>query len=113
MLLGSALAAFIALLFLAIPEVLTGLFTNDAAVLLYAGPLLMGGAAYQYCDAMAIVADGALPGASDTRWPFQVRSALAWFVMLPLAWYVAFPLGGGLAGRGSGASSRWRCSRVC
>ena len=68
-LLGSALAAFIALLFLAIPEVLTDLFTNDAAVLVYAEPLLMVGAAYQYCDAIAIVTDGALRGPATPGGP--------------------------------------------
>jgi Na+-driven multidrug efflux pump len=49
-------------------------------------------------DAMAIVADGALRGAGDTRWPFVIRCVLSWVVFLPAAWLLAVPLRGGLTG---------------
>ncbi len=58
----------------------------------------MVGALYQFFDAIAIVSDGALRGAGDTRWPFTVRCLLSWVVFLPLAYWLAIPLGLGLTG---------------
>jgi MATE family multidrug resistance protein len=96
--LGALLGAGIALLFVAIPDQLLGIFSDDEAVLAYGRPLLALGAIYQFLDAMGIVTDGALRGAGDTRWPFLVRCGLSWFVFLPAAYVFAFPLGGGLTG---------------
>jgi len=101
--LGTGLTAIIALLFVTLPERLIGLFTTDPDVLAHAAPLLTIGAFYQYCDSMAIVSDGALRGAGDTKWPFLMRGGLAWFVMLPLGWFFAFPLDLGLVGAWWGA----------
>jgi len=98
MLLGSILAAIIAALFMLIPNILLGLFSSDPNVLRYGGPLLMVGALYQFFDAIAIVSDGALRGAGDTRWPFVVRCLLSWLVFLPLAYLLAVPVGWGLTG---------------
>ncbi len=67
-------------------------------MLRYGGPLLMVGALYQFFDAIAIVSDGALRGAGDTRWPFVVRCLLSWLVFLPLAYILAVPAGLGLTG---------------
>ena len=96
--LGGALGLLIAALFIALPEQLVGLFTQDPAVLALGRPLLVVGAAYQFLDALGIVADGALRGAGDTRVPFVARCALSWFIFLPAAYLFAFPLGGGLEG---------------
>jgi MATE family multidrug resistance protein len=98
MLLGSILAAMIAALFMLIPNILLGLFSSDPNVLRYGGPLLMVGALYQFFDAIAIVSDGALRGAGDTRWPFVIRCLLSWLVFLPLAYLLAVPVGLGLTG---------------
>ena len=98
MLLGSILAAIIAALFMLIPNLLIGIFSKDPDVLRYGGPLLMVGALYQFFDAIAIVSDGALRGAGDTRWPFVVRCLLSWLVFLPLAYLLAVPVGWGLTG---------------
>jgi MATE family multidrug resistance protein len=98
MLLGGMLAAIIAALFMLIPDHLLGLFSSDPDVLRYGGPLLMVGALYQFFDAIAIVSDGALRGAGDTRWPFVVRCLLSWLVFLPLAYLLAVPIGWGLTG---------------
>jgi putative MATE family efflux protein len=97
-LLGGILATGIAVLFFSIPDRLLGLFSTDAAVLAYGGPLLVVGACYQFLDAIAIVSDGALRGAGDTRLPFVVRCSLSWLVFLPLAYLFAFPFGWGLTG---------------
>lgn len=98
MLLGSLLAAFIAGLFVLIPTTLLGIFSSDPNVLTYGGPLLIVGAFYQFFDAIAIVSDGALRGAGDTRWPFVARCLISWLVFLPLAYLFAVPIGWGLTG---------------
>lgn len=98
MYLGCILAAIIAALFMLIPDLLLGIFSKDPSVLRYGGPLLMVGAVYQFFDAIAIVSDGALRGAGDTRWPFVVRCLLSWLVFLPLAYLLAVPVGWGLTG---------------
>jgi MATE family multidrug resistance protein len=54
------------------------------------------GALFQFFDAFGIVADGALRGAGDTRWPFMIRFALAWLVFVPLAYWMGIVLEGGL-----------------
>lgn len=96
--LGGILAATIALLFMTIPEWLLGIFSRDPEVWAYGRPLLLVGAFYQFFDAIAIVSDGALRGAGDTRLPFLARSFLSWFVFLPLAYLFAIPVGWGLTG---------------
>lgn len=103
MIFAGGLTAISAVLFLTLPERLIGLFTSDPAVLAFAGPLLSIGALYQFFDVTAIVADGALRGAGDTTWPFAVRSALSWLVMIPCAWVGAYALDGGLQGAWLGA----------
>lgn len=94
--LAAWLAGGVALLFVVARTPLLGLFTNDPDVLALGASLLLVGAAFQLFDAIAIVADGALRGAGDTRWPFLVRFAFAWGVFLPLAWTLGFYLEGGL-----------------
>jgi MATE family multidrug resistance protein len=100
--LAGALGASVALLFVAIPETLLGLFSEDAGVLALGGPLLALGAGFQLLDALGIAASGALRGAGDTRWPFLAQAGLAWFVFLPAAWLFGVTLGGGLTGAWAG-----------
>jgi MATE family multidrug resistance protein len=94
--LAAILAGAIALLFAAVPGVLLGIFTDDPEVLALGRPLLVVGAVFQLCDAFGIVADGALRGAGDTRWPFVIRFVLSWWVFVPLAYVMGVWLGGGL-----------------
>ena len=95
--LATCLAGGVAVLFLAAPVPLLRLFTDDQEVLALGASLLLVGAAFQLFDALATVADGALRGAGDTRWPFLMRFAFAWGLFLPLAWTLGFHLEGGLA----------------
>ena len=90
------LAGAIALLFTAVPETLMRIFTSDPEVIRLGRPLMFVGAIFQFFDAFGIVADGALRGAGDTRWPFLIRLALAWGVFVPLAYFVGIVLDGGL-----------------
>ncbi len=90
------LAGAIAILFSSLPGLLMGIFTNDPEVIRLGRPLMIIGALFQFFDAFGIVADGALRGAGDTRWPFVIRFALAWLVFVPLAYWMGIVLEGGL-----------------
>jgi MATE family multidrug resistance protein len=96
--LGFTLAAVVAALFVAMPDTLIGIFTNDPELLRLGRPLLALGALFQLIDAIGIIASGSLRGAGDTRWPFLVQTSLAWLLRLPLVYVVAVALGGGVTG---------------
>jgi MATE family multidrug resistance protein len=101
--LGAVIAAVVALLFVAIPDTLLRVFTDDPDVIALGRPLLRLGALFQLFDAMATILDGALRGAGDTRWPFAVEVALGWGFFLPLAWWLGVYLDGGLTAAWTGA----------
>jgi len=97
-LLGISVSGCIAVAFITIPIPLLRIFTDDPEVLALGRPLLLLGALYQLGDAMAIISEGALRGAGDTRWPFAVETALGWGLLVPLAYYVGVVLDYGLTG---------------
>ena len=96
--LAALLAAVVALVFLAAPELLLRIFTSDPEVLRLGRPLVQLGALFQTFDAFGIVSEGSLRGAGDTRWPFLVHSALGWGFFVPGAYLLGFVLEGGLTG---------------
>ena len=96
--LAFVLAGSVALLFIAAPGPLLRIFTDDPSVMALGRPLLLVGAIFQLCDAIAIISQGALRGGGDTRWPFLVETALGWLVFLPLAYGMGVTLGYGLTG---------------
>ena len=59
-------------------------------------PILLLGALFQVFDAVAIITEGALRGAGDTRWPFGVQTALGWGFFVPLSYFLGVTLDGGL-----------------
>jgi MATE family multidrug resistance protein len=96
--LGLALAIVVAALFLGIPDVLLGAFTDDREVLAVGRRLLALAALFQLLDAVGIIASGSLRGAGDTRWPFVAQATLAWALRLPLVYVAAVALDGGIVG---------------
>ena len=103
LLLGAILSSAVGLLFVSIPRPLLRIFTDDPDVLEKGLPLVWLCAAFQFFDCAAIVSEGALRGAGDTRWPFLVQTALNWAFFLPLAYLLAVVLGHG-RGRAGGAA---------
>lgn len=95
---GAILAAAVGALFVALPGPLLRIFTDDPTVVKLGVPLLTIGALFQFFDAGGIIAEGALRGAGDTRWPFLVHTALGWGFFLPLAYLIGVVLDGGLTG---------------
>jgi MATE family multidrug resistance protein len=98
LLLGVGLAGVVAVLFVTVPGPLLRIFTDDAAVVALGRPLLLLGALFQLFDAVAIISEGALRGAGDTRWPFLVETAMGWGFFVPLAYGLGVALEGGLTG---------------
>lgn len=96
--LGVALTAVVGALFLAVPDLLLRIFTDDPSVIAIGRPLLRLGAFFQVADAAGIVTAGSLRGAGDTTWPFAVQAALAWLYRLPAVWLAAVWMGGGVQG---------------
>ncbi len=96
--LGAAVGTAVALLFVLIPGTLLRIFTDDPEVVALGAPLLVLGALFQLFDAAAIITQGALRGAGDTRWPFVVHTLLAWGLFVPLAYALGVVWGGGLTG---------------
>ncbi len=96
--LALGLALLVAVLFVAVPEALLGIFSRDVDVLELARPLLLLGAFFQVIDAVGIVASGSLRGAGDTRWPFAVQATLAWALRLPVVYVAAIWMQGGVFG---------------
>ena len=96
--LAGVLAAVIALLFIAAPELLMRIFSDDPEVIRLGRSLVIVGSAYQFCDAFGVVAEGALRGAGDTRWPFVVHALFSWGLFLPAAWLLGVTLEGGVVG---------------
>jgi MATE family multidrug resistance protein len=98
LLLGAFLATTVGLLFVAIPGPLLRVFTRDPTVMELGVPLLAVGALFQFFDAGGIIAEGALRGAGDTRWPFVVHTLMGWCFFVPCAYVMGVVLGGGLTG---------------
>jgi multidrug resistance protein, MATE family len=96
--LGALLSSGLAVVYVTAGGPLLRLFTDDPAVIALGRPLLAMGAAYQIFDALGIIAEGALRGAGDTRWPFAVHTVLNWVFFVPLAYLLGVRLDYGLFG---------------
>lgn len=108
--LGIGVALVVGVLFVVVPGPLLRIFTDDPAVLALGRPLLAIGAVFQLFDAIAIIAEGSLRGAGDTRWPFAIETFFGWGVFVPLAYTLGVVLEGGLAGAWTGGMISLACS---
>jgi MATE family multidrug resistance protein len=95
---GGGFMSLSALLFLAFPEAVARLLTDDPGVLAMAAPLLAVAAVFQVSDGVQGVGAGVLRGAGDTRFTFGANMVGHWAVGLPLALALAFEAGLGVRG---------------
>jgi MATE family multidrug resistance protein len=102
LLLGGAFMTGAALLFVAVPAPLIGLFTTDAAVLGTGVSLLGIAAIFQLFDGVQGVATGVLRGLGDTRTPMAWNFVGHWMIGLPLAYVLCFQMGWGVTGLWTG-----------
>ena len=87
-----------AALYVAAPEALLAIYTDDASVLSLALTVMPVVAAFQVFDGVQIVSVGALRGAGDLRFPVLLTVFGYWLFGLPLAWHLGFRLELGAVG---------------
>jgi MATE family multidrug resistance protein len=87
-----------AVMFLAVPDLLSRAFSNDAPVIASAAVLLPIAGVFQVFDGLQVVAAGALRGVGDTRVPMLLNLVGFWFVGLPVSIWLGFRVGWGPQG---------------
>jgi MATE family multidrug resistance protein len=97
-LLGVGVMGACGALFIFAPGPLLAAFDPTPDVLAIGRDLLLIGAAFQLFDAVAMVTQGALNGAGDSRFVMLSGVATAWIVKVPLGWALAVPVGLGAPG---------------
>jgi MATE family multidrug resistance protein len=95
---GVGFMAITAILFLAMPGLLSRAFSDDAPVIATAALLLPIAGVFQVFDGIQVVAAGALRGVGDTRVPMILNLVGFWFVGLPISAVLGLWLGGGPEG---------------
>lgn len=96
--LGTTFMALTGVLFLVWPDVLIGLFTQDASVRTLGASLLLIASVFQLFDGLQAVTTGALRGLGETRIPMLVNLAAHWMVGLPVSYALGLWMGYGIAG---------------
>jgi MATE family multidrug resistance protein len=101
--LSGLFAAVTVVVFLAVPELLTGLFLGpgdpdrDAVIAIGVG-LLAAAALFQVMDGGQVMALGLLRGVQDTRVPMVIAAISYWVVGLPVSYFLGFTLDWGGVG---------------
>jgi MATE family multidrug resistance protein len=95
---GVAYMAAWGVVFAAAPRLLAHVFSNDAAVLDAAVPLVRLAALFQIGDGAQVCSAGALRGAGDTRWPLLANLVAHWAIAMPIARTLGFTLHWGAPG---------------
>jgi len=104
---GAARAAFAcgitfmtvtAAIFLALPDQLARLYSQDLAVVSVAVTLIPLAGVFQVFDGTQVVAGGVLRGLGDTRAPMVANLLGYWVVGIPVSMYLGFHAGMGPAG---------------
>jgi len=85
-------------LFVAFPEMIIRLFSNDQELVAAGVGLLYVAALFQLFDGLQVAATGALRGAGDTKTAMLANLAGHWFLGLPIGWWLAFRSGWGAVG---------------
>ena len=101
--LGAVFEGLAALLLLAAPHVVIGLYLDpalpgNAEAFAIAINLIQVAVVFQVADGVQCVASGALRGLGDTRVPFLLATAGYWGIGFPTAWFLTMRAGWGAAG---------------
>jgi len=83
----------VGVLIASVGDTLMGVFSSDPAIIELGHTLLILAAIFAGFDAVAIVVNGALRGAGDTRWLMWALFIGSYFVQLPLAYFFSGPFG--------------------
>ncbi|HEY0303444.1 MAG TPA: MATE family efflux transporter [Longimicrobiales bacterium] len=88
LLVGAGFMSLSAIVFLAVPALLAGLYTSDLGVLTIAVALLPIAGLFQVFDGLQVVGAGVLRGAGDTRAPAIISFLGFWLVGMPVSIYL-------------------------
>lgn len=102
--LGAGFMTGAAVVFVAVPRPILGLFTADASVITTGVALLLLAAVFQLFDGLQGVATGALRGLGDTLTPMICNLVGHWVLGLPVGYALCFVFGWGIAGLWVGLS---------
>ncbi len=102
--LGAGFMTTAAVVFVALPRPILGLFTADASVITTGVTLLLLAAVFQLFDGLQGVATGALRGLGDTLTPMLFNLVGHWVIGLPVGYALCFVFGWGVAGLWVGLS---------
>lgn len=95
---GAGFMLVTAAMFLTMPRVFAGLYTNSGAVLLVAASLLPLAGLFQVFDGIQVVTSGILRGLGDTRSPMIINLVGFWGVGIPAGLLLGFTAGMGAQG---------------
>lgn len=95
---GAGIMTLLGLVFIAIPEALVRILTDIPEFLEHAPPLVRLCGFVQFFFGSALVLQGAMRGAGDTRVPAILSNSLTWGFRLPLAAFFGLWMGWGLYG---------------
>lgn len=104
LILGAGFMSTAALIFIAVPRPLIGIFTSNEAVLAMGRQLLLVAAMFQLFDGLQGVSTGVLRGLGDTRTPMLSNLAGHWLLGLPVGYALCFWWGWGVVGLWIGLS---------
>jgi len=104
LILGAGFMSTAALIFIAVPRPLIGIFTSNEAVLAMGRQLLLVAAMFQLFDGLQGVSTGVLRGLGDTRTPMLSNLAGHWLLGLPVGYALCFWWGWGVVGLWVGLS---------
>ena len=96
--LGAGFMGLTALLFIALPGTLAGLYTDNPELIAAAALLLPVAGAFQVFDGLQVVCLGLLRGAGDTVVPMGINLLGYWVLGFPAGYLLAFELGVGPRG---------------
>lgn len=90
--------ALFAVVFVAAPRALIGLYTNDPEIIALGSTLLLVAGAFQLFDGAQVAGFSVLRGAADTRVPMLIAALAYWAIGAPTAYYLGFHTGLGPVG---------------
>ena len=96
--LGAGVMTAAAIVFLAVPRLILGIFTPDTQVVGIGLTLIFVAALFQIFDGLQVSATGALRGLGDTQTPMRLNLAGHWMCGLPIGYTLCFVMGWGVIG---------------
>jgi MATE family multidrug resistance protein len=90
LLLGVGFMAVTAVLFLVLPGLFAGIYTDEAEVVAIAAALIPLAGVFQVFDGLQVVSSGILRGVGDTRFPMVVNLMGFWCLGIPLSLFLGF-----------------------